>query len=739
MSTNMPRTGERIALSNWAKLRFYVVNKKPAAVKEAEASKWLTLIRGTEKFFGVSDNPQETEEMKEKWRARLNQLYGGKGMMVLKGQPASGGEAEGGMEMGLLGTDSIDGRLGRGELISELLPKKKMMHLKPKENVFMMTYDAFMKKDKGVKALKSRSYAPSDTVCRDFFFLEILIGVCRSSDKRKGKFQLSSELRSMLDEDFFKLPIGTGQRRLAKSKRMDTDQDRDMVDSFRPPGRDMIDLSILEELSDTNKREFGTGGFIGRRLFNIEKDDSKISKDAMRQLQEMGDVLHRPYFTYWVTFVQIVCYIVTISVYGLAPIGISSRAVNAEIYSSKMFVESIALIEKENFWIGPRQEDLIHLGAKYSPCMRRDANVVEAIKKDRALENETACCVRNDGLGCVQTPASMCSSILSTWHKTGQSTTVCGQDPNYCSAPASLDPYKWPNDIIDWPICLKSSLTNGTSLQGIPRHMTCQVAGKPCCIGIQGECIVTTREECEFKRGYFHDDAFLCSQVSCIEETCGMLPFWNSNRPDQFYRLWLSLFIHAGVLQLLITILFQFFFMRDVEKMLGWHRTAFIYIMSGVVGSLASAIFVPYHVEAGPSGSQFGILSCLFVELINYWPFLYKPYIALIKLLLVLLLLFVIGLLPMVDNYAHLFGFIFGFLLSFSVMPHVELNIADRKKKLIAVFICFFGSFVILLLLTLLFYVVPIYDCPYCQYFSCIPFTETFCSSMEVKIRRDAN
>ena len=140
--------------------------------------------------------------------------------------------------------------------------------------------------------------------------------------------------------------------------------------------------------------------------------------------------------------------------------------------------------------------------------------------------------------------------------------------------------------------------------------------------------------------------------------------------------------------------------------------------------------------QDGPSGSQFGILSCIFVELIHNWGNLNKPYTALVMLLLLLLTLFVIGLLPIIDNYAHLFGFVYGFLLSFSIMPHVSLNISERRKKMVAVFVCFFGSIVTLLVLVLLFYVVPIYECSYCQYFSCIPFTNNFCDTMEVKIRR---
>jgi len=55
------------------------------------------------------------------------------------------------------------------------------------------------------------------------------------------------------------------------------------------------------------------------------------------------------------------------------------------------------------------QADLIHMGAKYSPCMRDDTNVREAIESDRAVEQNSSCCLLNDGSGCVQTVEDQCS------------------------------------------------------------------------------------------------------------------------------------------------------------------------------------------------------------------------------------------------------------------------------------------------------------------------------------------
>lgn len=109
------------------------------------------------------------------------------------------------------------------------------------------------------------------------------------------------------------------------------------------------------------------------------------------------------------------------------------------------------------------------------------------------------------------------------------------------------------------------------------------------CLPPVHSCEITTREYCDFMHGYFHEEATLCSQVGegcvgsgsyrdpkdhqllpvwkpptwpayqgstnhpvpltqvhCLDKVCGLLPFLNPEIPDQFYRIWLSLFLHAG-------------------------------------------------------------------------------------------------------------------------------------------------------------------------------------------------
>lgn len=115
----------------------------------------------------------------------------------------------------------------------------------------------------------------------------------------------------------------------------------------------------------------------------------------------------------------------------------------------------------------------------------------------------------------------------------------------FCDAPASVHPYEWPDDITKWPICRKKfslfSMQKGQQHQSTKlaeaEHMVCEVIGHPCCIGIHGQCKITTREYCDFVRGTFHEEASLCSQVCLfyIYSVCGFIG-------------WCSFVFSAGVL-----------------------------------------------------------------------------------------------------------------------------------------------------------------------------------------------
>ncbi|XP_062853908.1 inactive rhomboid protein 2-like isoform X2 [Trichomycterus rosablanca] len=481
---------------------------------------------------------------------------------------------------------------------------------------------------------------------------------------------------------------------------------------------------------DKHKREFGKG-VVGKWLDRHYR--RSLSSQVQKQLNDFHS--HRPYFTYWITFVHIVITLLTCCTYGFAPVGFAQLTVTQLVLKNKGVYESVKYVQQQNFWIGPASVDLIHLGAKFAPCIRRHIKIAERLQIDRDEEKESGCCVQNDNSGCVQTLRKGCSETLATfikWNKTDvdnkrSSGAVCHQDPRTCQEPASAEPHVWPDDITQWPICTDQGASNHTGL----RHMDCTIRGRPCCIGTRGRCEIATREYCEFMHGYFHEEATLCSQVHCLDQVCGLLPFLNPDIPDQFYRLWLSLFLHAGLLHCLVSVVFQMTILRDLEKLAGWLRISIIYIFSGITGNLASALFLPYKAEVGPAGSQFGLLACLFVELFQGWQILEKPWKAFSKLLGLVLFLFLCGLLPWIDNIAHIFGFLSGLLLSFAFLPYITFGMLDKyRKRVLIIFslIIYTGLFSSLIVW---FYIYPI-NWRWLEYFTCIPFTSKFCERYDI-------
>lgn len=229
------------------------------------------------------------------------------------------------------------------------------------------------------------------------------------------------------------------------------------------------------------------------------------------------------------------------------------------------------------------------------------------------------------------------------------------------------------------------------------------------------------------------------------------------------------MFSTFSLLSLLITVLFQITIQRDLEKLTGWFEMAVLYLGGGVVGSMASAIFIPYYVEvlttspfpghhdnllnsylfdsillafqAGPSGSQFAVIAAMFVEVLR-WNKDENPWKTLGKIFLVLIILFFLGaVVSQIDNYSHLFGLIFGIFIAYGFRPYKSYKgeMLSRACLIITRIVSFALAVAIFSLVTALFYAFPVYSCDACMYFNCIPFTDTYCEGMSVSISRESS
>ncbi|PWA16151.1 hypothetical protein CCH79_00019449 [Gambusia affinis] len=548
---------------------------------------------------------------------------------------------------------------------------------------------------------------------------------------------------------------------------------RKAKDGAAPQRRGRRIAAPVQKLFARDKRPYGLG-IVGRLTNRTYRQ--RLDSFVQKQIQDMdnhrhdlyttsapaGSVTHlvfflRPFFSYWITFVHLLVTVLSVSIYGIAPIGFTQHETVDSVLRNKGVYENVKFVQQQNFWVGPNSEALIHLGAKFSPCMRQDEEIQQLIEETKARERQSGCCVRNDRSGCLQTLQEECSNTLAVWVKWPQHAStpylegkprqhgsVCHQDPRICQEPASVPPHEWSDDITQWPICTKLDSGNHTNLP----HIDCSITGRPCCIGTKGRCEITSREYCDFMHGYFHEEATLCSQVACMDDVCGLLPFLNPQVPDQFSRLWLSLFLHAGSRRQLVALQavtaacpvclqrpalpgLGMSVLRDLEKLAGWLRISIIYLLSGVTGNLASAIFLPYRAEVGPAGSQFGILACLFVELFQSWQILERPWRAFTKLAAISIFFFSFGLLPWIDNFAHVCGFVSGFFLSFAFLPYISFGRSDSYRKRLQIcgfLLVFLGLFAALVVL---FYVFPL-KCDWCEFLTCVPVTDKFCEKYDL-------
>uniref|UniRef100_A0A182MNT0 Uncharacterized protein n=1 Tax=Anopheles culicifacies TaxID=139723 RepID=A0A182MNT0_9DIPT len=95
---------------------------------------------------------------------------------------------------------------------------------------------------------------------------------------------------------------------------------------------------------------------------------------------------YRPFFTYWINTTQILVLLLTLLCYGVGPIGIGFEQKSSQVLVTSLSLQTVQHYEPRNIWIGPRRDDLVHLGSKYAPCMRRDGKIMDLISKTRKQE-----------------------------------------------------------------------------------------------------------------------------------------------------------------------------------------------------------------------------------------------------------------------------------------------------------------------------------------------------------------
>lgn len=108
-------------------------------------------------------------------------------------------------------------------------------------------------------------------------------------------------------------------------------------------------------------------------------------------------------------------------------------------------------------------------------------------------------------------------------------------------------------------------------------------------------------------------------------------------------------------------------------------RIGLIYLLSGFSGSVLSSLFTRNSISVGASGAIFGLLGAMLSELLTNWTIYFNKVSTLLNLLTIIAINLAIGILPHVDNFAHIGGFATGLLLGFILLPRPRYSWLEQR------------------------------------------------------------
>ena len=160
-----------------------------------------------------------------------------------------------------------------------------------------------------------------------------------------------------------------------------------------------------------------------------------------------------------------------------------------------------------------------------------------------------------------------------------------------------------------------------------------------------------------------------------LNNLCGFgdKAYSSSSPPNQWFRFIIPMFLHAGFIHIAFNMLLQLLLGREMELIIGPIRFLIVYLSSGIFGFVLGGNFAPQGIAStGASGSLFGVIALMLLDLLYHWGERRSPFADLAWLLLDIVISFVLGLLPGLDNFSHIGGFLMGLILGLCLLHSPE-------------------------------------------------------------------
>ncbi|KAL7214341.1 hypothetical protein ACSBR1_026703 [Camellia fascicularis] len=260
-------------------------------------------------------------------------------------------------------------------------------------------------------------------------------------------------------------------------------------------------------------------------------------------------------------------------------------------------------------------------------------------------------------------------------------------------------------------------------------------------LGIDGKCVARFLGRFSFQP--LRENPLFGPSSSTLEKL-GALEWTKVVHKHQAWRLITCVWLHAGIIHLLVNMLCLVFIGIRLEQQFGFVRIGIIYLLSGFGGSILSALFLQKSISVGASGALFGLLGAMLSELITNWTIYTNKVAALLTLIVIVVINLGIGILPHVDNFAHIGGFVSGFFLGFILLLRPQYGWVTRRNLPVEVrvkskykpyqYVLWSVSLILLVAgfavgLVMLFRGVNANDhCHWCHYLSCVPTSKWKCN-----------
>jgi membrane associated rhomboid family serine protease len=243
----------------------------------------------------------------------------------------------------------------------------------------------------------------------------------------------------------------------------------------------------------------------------------------------------------------------------------------------------------------------------------------------------------------------------------------------------------------------------------------------------------------------------------------------------EWWRLLTPIVLHAGLIHLVMNMAVMALIGRVIERNHGFVHTGLLFVVSALGGNMLSALMQPGFILVGASGGIFGLIGICVADIVLNWRLLFlvfeqrlaqrrdvnnddnaetavatkrriccpTDYQFLMRfmcgfwLCVDICINSFVGFTPFVDNFAHLGGLVYGFLLSLSALRRLPLSFFDHQRQSSRLSWCchqtrifvlrFFGFIGASILLMVSFVLLSQSNglnspCLGCRYISCLPF-----------------